>query len=154
MHPQLPTEAFTLNDFIEWAHAHEHDAVYATHLWEESCPVANAQLGEDELDENAVPYSYMGFFAFTKDVAKADKMWIESKRYNPHGTMDYGNWSGVHTRPLTRQLIAEPFSSAFEENSHMPRSLSQGHLSEMGRSTLRHEHGHPTAVGQAWLAAT
>ena len=158
VHPLWPTEAFTVQQFIQWAVGEGHDPAFGISCFEDACPVEHARLGDDPkihpMDPSGKAYSYMEFFSFTKSVVRADQMWKESMNTIPGGARDWGNWSGVYNRPQTDLVISSTFPSRFEDGAHLNRSLSQGSLTEMGRSTNRHPEGHPTAQGQSWIAAT
>ena len=78
------------------------------------------------------------------------RMWIESEPVveGDADATNYGNWSGDAVRPTTNVLIAQRYGSKFEPSQPLVRkSWSAGNLTEMGRSTVRHEDEHPTAYG-------
>ena len=109
------------------------------------------------MDPSGNAYSWMEFYMFgNRSIRTAEKLWNESVEETDN-VQNWGNWSGVATRPATDLTVSVTFESRFDEyvfKSATVRSLSAGHLTEMGRATVRHPNGHPTAVGLGWIGAT
>ena len=80
-------------------------------------------------------------------------MWNESIP-EQEDVPNYGNWGGVAVA-LPRLRLYFPDKSQYEmPRVFLRRSRSCGELTESGRATIRHPHGHPTASGLGWIAAT
>ena len=158
VHPASPGEAFTYDEFKQWAQGIGYDDNYAIRLFEEACPVELAHLGEDPRVHPMAPtgktYSYIEYFQFAEDINIANKMWNETTKVKQETESDFGNWSGVVSRPPTEFAVATTFPSSFDEPSHLQRSLSMGSLTAKGEARNRHPNGHPTAIGHSWIGAT
>ena len=112
------------------------------------------------MDDSGLAYSRAEFASFGKAVGLNEevisRMWTEAEpcAEDDANTSNYGNWSGVVTRPMTDVWIAQSYRSDFDTSLPLVRkSWSCGNLTEMGRSTGRHENGHPTAYGAGYIAA-
>jgi hypothetical protein len=157
-HPDDPSVAYTRDDFIRFCND---KGVRWQQLWDESVPEDLAFMSTRKvhpMDPTGAAWTFSEFHKFVgRDLKRAKNMWSEAKVVAPD-LPQYGNWSGVVTSVATSDAICGDFESQYETTSKsiLKRSLSEGYLTEMGRSTLRHPDGHPTATSfdKAWIAAS
>ena len=67
--------------------------------------------------------------------------------------VDYGDWNARKGNKVSFGFVG-PFRSLETVPVALKRSFSAGALTDLGKKTLRHPNGHPTAYGSTWISAT